>query len=179
MDELFFLPKTLFQHSPLLWFGALVLAAMLAGELCARWLRLPRIVGFVSSGIVLGPQVTGVIDTDLLFELRVFLNLAMGLVLFELGQRVELSWLKRNPWLLGTSLLESACSFLAVAGVLLILDVRPLIAATAAAIAIGTSPAVVLTVSRDLRAQGQVTERLLMLTALNCVIAFLAVTMLF
>jgi Kef-type K+ transport system membrane component KefB len=179
MTELFFLPKGYLAHSTLLWFGVLVLVSMLAGELAARWFRLPRIVGFVVAGIGLGPEVSGLIDRDMLFELRVFLNIAMGMILFELGQRVNLGWLRNNPWLLGSSLLEAALSFLGVAAVLLILEVRPLIAATAAAIAMGTSPAVVMSVSKDLRAQGQVTERLLLLTALNSVYAFLAVTMLF
>ena len=179
MAELFFLPKDFPTHSLLLRFGVLVLLALLTGEFFARWLRSPRIVGFVAAGVLLGPQVSGAINSDTLFDLRVLLDIARGLVLFELGQRVDLGWLKRNPWLLGTSLLEAGLSFLGVSAVLLIMDTKPLIAATAAAIAIGTSPAVVLTVSKDLRAQGQVTERLLLLTALNSVYAFLAVTMLF
>jgi Kef-type K+ transport system membrane component KefB len=178
MAELFFLPKDLSAQGPLLWFGALVLAGMLAGELLARGLHLPRVVGFVAAGILLGPQLSGLIDRDTLFELRGFLDIARGLVLFELGQRVDFGWLRRNPWLLGTSLLEAALSFVGVAGVLLILEVRPLTAATAAAIAMGTSPAVVLAVSKDLRAQGQLTERLLLLTALNSIYAILAATML-
>ena len=55
----------------------------------------------------------------------------------------------------------------------------PLLASAAAAVGVATSPAVVTTVAKELRAQGQVTERLLLLTALNTVYAFLAVTMLF
>jgi Kef-type K+ transport system membrane component KefB len=179
MEDLFFLPKDFPQHGALLRFGVLVLIALLSGEFFARWLRLPRIVGFVAAGILLGPQVLRVMNTDALFELRVLLDIARGLILFELGQRVDLGWLRRNPWLFGTSLLEATLSFLGVGAVLLILDVKPLVAATAAAIAIGTSPAVLLSVSKELRAQGQVTERLLILTALNSVYAFLGVTVLY
>jgi len=40
-----------------------------------------------------------------------------------------------------------------------------------AAIAMATSPAVLLSITRELRAQGQVTERALLLTALNCIYA--------
>jgi Kef-type K+ transport system membrane component KefB len=178
MAELFFLPRDLSAHGPVLWFGVLVFVGMLTGELMAKALKLPRIVGFVAAGVFLGPQVLDVIDKDTLFELRGFLDIARGLVLFELGQRVDFGWLKRNPWLLGTSLLEAAFSFFGVGAVLLILDVKPIIAATAAAIAMGTSPAVVLAVSKDLRAQGQVTERLLLLTALNSIYAILVATML-
>jgi len=47
-----------------------------------------------------------------------------------------------------------------------------------AAIGIATGPAVVLSLTRELRAQGQVTERMLLLTSLNCIYAFVAVSML-
>jgi Kef-type K+ transport system membrane component KefB len=179
MGELFFLPDGLLLGSRLLRFGLLVLVAMAAGELCDRWLRLPRVLGFVVAGIVLGPSASAVITTDTLFEFRVLFHVTLGLVLFELGQRVDLGWLRRNPWLLATSLLEAFLSFAAVYGLLSVLDVRPVVAAMAAAIAVASSPAVALTVAKDLRAQGQVTERLLLLTALNCVYAYLALTMLF
>jgi Kef-type K+ transport system membrane component KefB len=178
MAELFFLPKEFPSLGPLLWFGTLVLVAMLAGEVLSKALRLPRIIGFVFAGILLGPQFLDFVNRDALFELRGFLDVARGLVLFELGQRVDFGWLRRNPWLLASSLLEASFSFIGVAGVLLILDVQPLVAATAAAIAMGTSPAVVLAVSKETRAQGQLTERLLMLTALNSIYAILAATML-
>jgi Kef-type K+ transport system membrane component KefB len=52
-------------------------------------------------------------------------------------------------------------------------------AATAAAIAMSTSPAVLLMIVHDQRAKGPLTERMLTLTALNNVIAFLMITLLF
>jgi Kef-type K+ transport system membrane component KefB len=179
MGELFFLPDVSLLGSRLLRFGVLVLVAMAAGEMCERWLRMPRVIGFIVAGIALGPHAAGLITSDTLFELRVLFHVTLGLVLFELGQRVDLGWLRRNPWLLGTSLAEAFLSFAAVYALLSVLDIRPVVAAIAAAIAVASSPAVALTVAKDLRAQGQVTERLLLLTALNCVYAYLALTMLF
>ena len=52
-------------------------------------------------------------------------------------------------------------------------------AATAAAIAVATSPAVLLMIVHDQRAKGPLTERMLTLTGLNNVIAFLVITLLF
>jgi Kef-type K+ transport system membrane component KefB len=100
-------------------------------------------------------------------------------VLFQLGQRVDLGWLRRNPWLLATSILESALAFAAMFGVLLLIEMRPLLAALAAAIGIATGPAVALVAdTRGARAKGQVTERMLLLTSLSCVYAFIAVNIL-
>jgi NhaP-type Na+/H+ or K+/H+ antiporter len=119
-----------------------------------------------------------VLDEHLLAEMRGVLNVAIGVVLFQLGQRVDLGWLRRNPWLLATSVLESALAFGAMFVVLLLIDVRPLLAALAAAICMATGPAVVLSLTREVRAQGQVTERMLLLTSLNCVYAFVSVNVL-
>ncbi|MGE0875963.1 MAG: cation:proton antiporter [Burkholderiales bacterium] len=156
----------------LAWFALVVLLANLAGELFSRVLRLPRLLGWIAAGVVLGPAVAGVLDEARLPQLRGIVEIAVALVLFELGQRVDLGWLRRNPWLLATSVLESALTFAAIYGVLWLLDAPPLVAATAAAIGMATAPAVVLTLSNDLRAHGQVTERALLLTALNCAYAF-------
>ena len=58
------------------------------------------------------------------------------------------------------------------------LDIAPLAAALIAAISMSTSPAVVLSVTQELRAQGQVTERTLLLTALNSIYAVVLSTLL-
>jgi len=178
MSELFFIPDLASAAAQLPWYALLLLAAALAGEAVQRWLRLPRLLGWIAVGAALGPHALGALDEDALDALRPLLDFAVGMVLFELGQRVDLSWLRRNPWLLATSVLESALAFGAMFAVLLALDAPPLLAAAAAAIGISTAPAVVLTVTRELRAQGQVTERAMLLTALNSAFAFVAVSVL-
>ena len=178
MAELFFLPSWPPAAQALPWYALLLLVAAIAGELVRRWLHLPRLFGWVASGILLGPQVAGLVTDSMLEEMRGVLDVAIGVVLFQLGQRVDLDWLRRNPWLLATSLLESGLAFVAMFAVLLLIEVQPLHAALAAAIGIATGPAVVLSLSRELRAQGQITERMLLLTSLNCVYAFIVVNML-
>jgi len=175
MTEFFFLPDLRGIGRSLPWHALLLLAAALAGEAVQRWLRLPRLLGWSAVGAVLGPHALGVLDRPALEAMAPLLDIAAGVVVFELGQRVDLSWLRRNPWLLGTSILESALGFAAMFAVLLAVGASPLIAAVAAAIGISTAPAVTLTIARDLRAQGQVSERALLLTALNSVYAFVAV----
>lgn len=157
------------------WHALLLLAAALAGEAVQRWLRLPRLLGWSAVGALLGPHALGMLDRASLDAMAPLLDIAAGVVLFELGQRVDPAWLRRNPWLLGTSVLESAFAFAAMYAVLIAVDAPPLIAAVAAAIGISTAPAVTLAITRDLRAQGQVAERAVLLTALNSVYAFVAV----
>ena len=175
MSDLFFLPDVRGIGRSLPWHALLLLAAALAGEAVQRWLRLPRLLGWSAAGALLGPYALGVLDRTALDAMAPLLDIAAGVVLFELGQRVDPSWLRRNPWLLGTSILESALGFAAMFVVLQAVGATPLVAAVAAAIGISTAPAVTLTIARELRAQGQVAERALLLTALNSVYAFVAV----
>ncbi|MGQ0547184.1 MAG: cation:proton antiporter domain-containing protein [Betaproteobacteria bacterium] len=178
MTDFAFLPETAAGWARLPWYVVLLLVAALAGEAAERWLRVPRLIGWIAAGAALGPHAAGALSQADLRALRPALEMAAGVVLFQLGQRVDPAWLGRNPWLLATSVLEAGGAFAAVLAVLLALGAPALTAAAAAAIAMSTAPAVVLTLSRELRAQGQVTERMLLLTALNSIYAFVAVQVL-
>ncbi len=173
-----FLPQYPFVTSPLLLFGLLLLAGLIGGEVVRRVLRLPRIVGYVLTGLALGASGLNLLDAGLVKEAWIFVDIALGLILFELGRRIDLTWFRRDPWLAATGLLESALSFALVLGALVYFDVRPIYAAVAASIAIATSPAVVMVVAQELKAEGQVTERAFNLVAINNVIAFVTATML-
>ena len=106
------------------------------------------------------------------------MNFAAAVILFDVGQRVSFGWIRRNPALLVASVLESGLTFIAVYWVMQALEIAPLAAALIAAISMSTSPAVVLAITQELRAQGQVTERTLLLTALNSIYAVVLSTLL-
>jgi Kef-type K+ transport system membrane component KefB len=178
LTELEFLPQFPLTANPLALFGVLLLAGALAGELVRRVFNLPRITGYVLIGLTLGAGGLDVLDARMLRYTRVFLDIGMGLVLFELGRRINFAWLLRDRWLAAMALAESALSFGCMYGALAWMGVEPLYAAVAAAIGVSSSPAIVLLVARELKAEGQVTERALNLVAINSVIAFVLATML-
>jgi Kef-type K+ transport system membrane component KefB len=159
-------------------FGALLLAGLLVGEGVHRWLGLPRITGYVLAGVLLGPQVSGLLGPGALGEARVLIDLSLGLIVFELGHRLDFQWLRRNRWLYAAAIAESVVCFFAIHAALRAFGFAPLLAASAAAIGTATSPAVVLLVAHELRAAGQVTERMLLFTAVNCVFAYVTLTLL-
>jgi len=178
MSNLEFLPQFPLAANPLALFGVLLLAGALGGELVRRVLNLPRITGYVLIGLTLGASGLDVLNTSMLGYTRVFLDIGLGLVLFDLGRRVDFAWLMRDQWLAAMALAECALSFGCMFGALVWFDVEPLYAAVAAAIGVSSSPAITLLVARDLKAEGQVTERALNLVAINSVAAFVLVTML-
>jgi len=156
----------------------ILLAGLGTGELFRRVLFLPRISGYVLSGVLLGPGSFGVLDLPMLESARLLLDIALGLILFELGFRLDWRWFRRNRWLLASSVAEIAMSFMLLCVVLTLLHVPWLHAAVAAAIGTATGASVLLLVIHDQRADGPLTDRAVNLTALNNVFSVVAVTML-
>jgi Kef-type K+ transport system membrane component KefB len=177
MDPLQFLPAWPPEATPLGWVAVLLLAAIVAGESVRRYLRISRVIGYLAVGALLGPAAGGVIDAGTAGQLRIFVDIAVGMLLFELGQRVDLGWLRRNPSLLAASVLEAALTFMLVHLAMTWLGIRPVAAAAGGLLAVATSPAVVMTVIKDLRAQGQVTERIILFTALNTAYAVIGLAL--
>jgi len=176
--ELGFLPDLPAALDAPALFGALLLAGLLVGEGVRRWLGLPRITGYVLAGVLLGPRASGLLGPGALDEARVLIDLSLGLIVFELGHRLDFQWLRRNRWLYAAAIVESVVCFAAIHVALLAFGFAPLLSASAAAIGTATSPAVVLLVAHELRAAGQVTERMLLFTAVNCVFAYVTLTLL-
>jgi Kef-type K+ transport system membrane component KefB len=163
---------------PLLLAGLILVAGLLAGECVQRWLRIPRLTGYVAAGVGLGPGGLGLLDRAGLEQAQPLMEIALGLVLFELGSRLDWQWLRRNPWLLATGIAESALAFSLICVALSFFQFAPAHAAIAAAIGMATAPSVLLLVVHDQRADGPLTELAVNLTALNNVFAVVTVTML-
>jgi len=162
-----FLPAWPPQFSETMRIAIVLVVAGLAGEGVARLVRLPRISGYSLVGLLLGPSLFGWFSAADVASLRIVIDLALALLLFELGIRVDLRWFRANPWILAASVAEACLAFIGTFTVLRLMGATPGFAAAVAAIAIGTSPAVVMRVAAELRAEGQVTQRLFVLTALN------------
>lgn len=154
----------------------LFLAALLAAEVTVRLLRVPRIVALVIAGAAIG-WLRNASATASLMPLPTSLLEVLALVLiFEVGQRVPLSWLRRNPWLLVTSVAESALAFFGVLLVLVLVCRIPVIDSVfVSAICMASSPIVVMCVGKDLAARGQISERALLLSTLSSVYSVLAI----
>jgi Kef-type K+ transport system membrane component KefB len=166
-----FLPAWPLEPDAILWAGLALVTAGLAGELLWRAWRLPRITGYAVIGLIAGNAGLGVIDASAGGLSRPLLDVALGLLLFELGGRLDLRWIRRNPYLILSSIAESTLTFGLVLIALTLLKVPTMQSIVIAAIAMATSPAMVIQLKTELRAEGQVTQRLLTLTALNSVYA--------
>lgn len=145
--------------------------AWVAGETAHRWLRLPRISTYGLVGFLLAAGQGGLFANPPGRPIALLADVAFGLILFELGYRINLGWLRANPWLGASSIVESAATFAAVLIVGTSFGMPLVPSLLLAAIAMATSPAAVVRVANELRSSGQVTERTLHLSAFNCVLA--------
>jgi Kef-type K+ transport system membrane component KefB len=164
------------------FYGAIGLPARMALSLIAaigfaqfgeRILRLPRLSGYVLAGIAVGPDLLNLLPGNVSGDLRLLMLMGLGLLLFELGSRVDLRWLRSNPMLLLSSLIESSITFAATYLFLAAFAFPVATSVSVAAIAVATSPAVVMRIVAENDARGQLTQRLLLLTALNSLYAIL------
>lgn len=154
----------------LAWPLALALA-WVVGELGHRLTGLPRISLYGLVGFALGHAQLGLLPPAAAGAAILAANVAFGLILFEFGFRINLRWLRSNPWIGATGILEAGATFAGVYLVSTAFGMPVLAALLLASLAMSTSPASVMRVVNEERSSGQVTERLLHLTALNCVLA--------
>ena len=152
------------------WPFAIALA-WITGEFGHRWTGLPRISFYGLVGFVLAQTQVGVLPHAGNGQLLVLADVAFGLILFELGYRINLRWLSNNPWLAVTGLVEAIGTFAVVYLIATAFGVTAINALLLASLAMSTSPATVLRVINEERSSGQVTERVLHLTAINCVLS--------
>ena len=156
---------------------ALLSILLVVGLLVAEWLRghwgWPRVLGYVVAGTVFGPPLLGWINHDTLVQIRPVADAAHGLLLLEAGRRLNLRWMLRNRDLLQGSVSDIVLSFLAIYFFAYgLVGLSPAWAAATAAVTMASAPAVVLLIIEESRAQGQVTERIMLYTSLSSAASF-------
>jgi Kef-type K+ transport system membrane component KefB len=160
---------------PVLGIALLMIIALLASEAVSRYTRLPRAVGPMLVGALAGPLLLRLLERSEIDPWKPLLDLAVGVLVFELGARIRPRWLIDNPWLAAKGVAEALLAGLLVALALWGLGAAPSSAALAGAVAMSTSPVITIAVVHECKPRGQVTERLLLMAALNSMLAVLAI----
>jgi Kef-type K+ transport system membrane component KefB len=152
---------------PLFALGILVAAA--AGlAFCGDWLRLPRVTSYLLAGVIVGPAILDLLDHEVLHHLEPLADLAMALVLFNLGSHFSFQWLYKiraqiGPLAIGDLLLTSSCVSIG----LFALGMGVFPALMLGCLAMATAPATTVLVLKELRSEGPITESAQALVAIN------------
>lgn len=141
----------------------------------ARWL--PSITGFMLFGLAVGPSGFGLLSQTSLAGSRILVDIALGLILFKLGATLHPVKAARNRKLVITSLAEGLATFVVILALMLLIQapllVAVLVAVLVAAIAVSSSPAVLIHVAEEMHAKGPIVDNAKALVAANNVLSFI------
>ena len=170
--------------------GFLLLTALFAGNL-AKGIHMPRLTGYLMLGVLVGPQVLGLVTEGMLGQLRIFNGVAIALIALTAGAELDLKTMRPLfrgiAWItlvgvVGTGLLLSVTAFL-MRGWLSFMGGMETGTALAVAAMLGTtaaaqSPAVVVALRKELNADGPVSRTVLGVVIVSdlVVILFFALT---
>ena len=162
--------------------GFVILAAYALAEIAGSF-GLPAVTGYILAGIVLGPQIAGLIDSAAVEEMKVFNTLALALIALEAGLELRIDSIKRVAKTLASIVafkipLAWICvggAFLAVSPwAPLVSDMewgpRIAIALMLGALSVGTSPAVSVAVISEANAKGRVADTVLAIAVFKDVV---------
>lgn len=158
--------------------GVILLFALLAGHV-VKFFRVPEVTGYLLAGVLLGPAGAALVSHQALESLKVFSEVALGLILFSIGSVFEAERFRRIGR--GVAVLTVTESLLAATLVtvgLLIVGQPLTVALLLGVIAMETAAASTLMVMREYNAEGPLTEVLGGVIALNnilCLTGFLIV----
>lgn len=159
----------------ILWYLAIIIfTGMLCGRL-VKLIKLPNVTGYLIAGLIIGPCCLKLVPHDIVKQLGIISEVALGFIAFSIGSEFKLSYLKK----IGMAPIIIAI-FEALAAVILVF--LGLVAAgqnvafslVLAAIAAATAPAATIMVVNQYKAKGPVTSTLLTVVAVDDAIALMA-----
>ncbi len=168
--------------------GCLIIGGVLAGEAAAK-LRFPRITGYLLLGMAAGPHALGLETARDAELLRLFEDLALGLIALTAGGEFRVAVIRRRlrP-LIAITTAHTFGILLIVSSVLwLLLRVVPFLGAVTPAeataavlllgvIAVAVSPSTTIAVITELRARGEMVETVLGVTIIKDLVILLLFT---
>jgi Kef-type K+ transport system membrane component KefB len=154
--------------------GLILMAALLAGHL-AQLVNIPEVTGYLAVGLLIGPTGLDLISHDNVQALGFLSEVALGLILFNIGVIFEFETISRlGSSVLRVTLAEATLAFALVATSLVAIGLDVPIALLLGVVAMETAPATTLMVLNEYDARGPMTDRLLALVAMNNTYVLLA-----
>ncbi len=169
-EEIPFLHITLHYLAPV---GAMMLLGLLGGKL-SKLLGLPKVTGYLVTGIIIGPSALHIISDEVVANLSLINDLALGLIMFAIGGVFEVHHLKqvgkKAIWLT-VAQTTGAVVFTFAAVYIAGIDLFP--ALLLGTIGVATAPAATLLVVREFDARGEFTDTLITVVAMSNIVGIL------
>ncbi len=169
------------QIPAVVWIGAGLWLAMRLADRVQRSGTL-RSTAYGGCGLLIALAVLLLLDAPSLQALTLqtqwLFDMALGWVLFTVGQRMDMRWLLRNKALAATAVLEFALTAMVTSSLLMQLGLAGPAAMIAGVLAAHSSPVVLGSFMPDWQADGQISARALHLGGINTLLAALCLPLL-
>lgn len=159
-------------------FGLILLGGLAAGEFSRRFLSLPRTTGYVLFGLLVGQSGLNWITPLHVESAQLFIDLALGLILFELGYLVPSIDLRTGKRRLLAGLGLALTPGLLMFALFSYWEFATGPALFAASLCLATSAAITIATCSDVGARGERTGLIYTMVAINGCVAFSAVLLL-
>lgn len=160
--------------SLLFYLACILLCGLLFGKL-AKLVHLPNVTGYLVGGLIIGPSIARLLPADVVTELNLVSDMALGFIAFSIGTEFKMSYFKRVGFTpIVIAITEGLGAVLFVVIGLLVAGYDLAFALVLGAIASATAPAATIMVIRQYKAKGPVTETLLSVVALDDAVALIA-----
>ncbi len=169
-EQIPFLDITLHYLAPV---GAVMLLGLLGGKL-AKLIKLPKVTGYLLTGLLIGPSVLQLISAEVVSSLNLINDIALGLIMFSIGGVFEIHHIravgKKVIWL---TVGQSIGAVLLTSLALRFVGIEWYPAILLGTIGIATAPAATILVLREFEAKGEFTDTLLTVVATSNIICIL------
>ncbi|HHU75118.1 MAG TPA: cation:proton antiporter, partial [Clostridiales bacterium] len=140
-----------------------------------KLIKLPNVTGYLIFGLLAGPYCLKLFPKEIIAQFSIIPNIALGFIAFSIGSEFKLSYLKKvgkSPIIIAFA--EAFGAVLVVDFILIVTGNDVAFSLVLGAIAAATAPAATLMVVRQYKAQGQVTNTLLPVVAIDDAVALMA-----
>lgn len=160
------------------------LGILLVGSWFLGWVAekrgIPAVSGFILAGMLLGPQVTGMVHADLYARMQPITQIAVAVIAVVIGSEFRLARIRKiRRAMAAITTLQLTATFFITTFALVLFRIMPLhTAAILGAIATATSPTATVTIVRDLRVKGSFIDHLygaIPLDDAGCILLFAVV----
>lgn len=157
------------------YLGIIILSGVFVARIL-RKLKFPNVTGYLIAGVLIGHNVLNLVPKDIVTELNIVSEVALGFIAFSIGSSFRLVDLKRQgKSTIIITLMESlmAMLFVFLAMVFILGEDIPF-ALMISSIACATAPAATLMVIRQYNARGPLVDTLLPVVALDDAVSIMA-----
>ncbi len=157
----------------LLEIGSILVLSVLFGEVASRF-KLPRLIGYLTGGFILGPSVLDYLDIDFLNSSRFLKHFSLAYIMFVIGTKIKGERvINLGRGLLWIAMFEITATILLTTTAFSFFFGNPLYALLIGIVAATTAPAATAMITEEYHSEGPFTDSILFIVGVDNLVALI------